>query len=176
MSKVEFEFHDDILEFNLHKTLPDGRGGEYRLEAKALNHFIENFSNFYLSDSIGVLKDVILEVSLTWGNGKSQKWGILSRLDFGSNMVLPNIDLTKIEDVNNQDLIKVYIQFNGKFSCKFSPSKTLIEEHKGWGNSTLDLTFNFRSNFKKANNIEFGNVYCIIKDVQNQYNFVTDFN
>ena len=175
MSKVKFEFHDDILEFILHRNLPDGRGGDIRLEETAINHFIDNFSNFYLSDSIGIMKDVILEVGLTWGNGKSNKWGILTRLDFDSKMVLPEINLVRIENINSQDLVKIYIQFNGKFSCKFTPSKALIEEHKGWENSSLDLRLNFRSNFKKANNIEFGNVYCIIKEIGGRYNFKTDF-
>ncbi len=173
MNKAVFEFNEEKLEFIFNKIKPDGRGGEIELGKNALEHFIHNCDNFYLSDSIGTLKDVILEVSLTWSNGKTSQWGIGGRLNFDSKMNLPVISFIQVEDHENYS--KVFIKFTGKFICNFSPSKTLVEQHKGWENSSLELRLNFRSNFKKADNIDFGNVYCVIKDIQNQYNFVSDF-
>jgi hypothetical protein len=173
MNKAVFEFNEEILEFIFNKIKPDGRGGDIELDGNAIEHFIQNCNNFYLSDSIGILKDIILEVSLFWSNGKTSQWDIGGILDFDSKMNLPIISFIRVEEYENYS--KVFIKFTGRFICKFSPSKTLVEQHKGWTNSIIELRLNFRTNFKKANNIDFGNVYCVIKDIQNQYNFVTDF-
>lgn len=74
------------------------------------------------------------------------------------------------------EVYNVFIKFNGKFICKFTPTNNLIEQHSDWPNSSLELRLNFRSNFKKADKIEFGNVYCIIKDIRQKNKFVSDFN
>lgn len=176
MSKATFDFNDEILEFVFHKKTPDGRGGDIELGGNAIEHFIQNCNNFYPSDSIGIIKDVILEVSLTWENGRTNKWGIVARLDSDAKMIMPEINYIGREDIEGQDIVKIFIKVKGKFLYKFSPSKNLIDQHKDWPNSTLELRFNFRSNFKKPNNVNFGNIYCVINDFEKKNNFYTDFN
>ena len=175
MSKATFEINDEILEFVFHKKNPDGRGGEIELDGNAIEYFIQNCNNFYPSDSIGIIKDVILEVSLTWENGRTNKWGIVVRLDSDAKMIKPEINYIGREEIEGQDIVKIYIKVKGNFFYKFSPTKNLIDQHKDWPNSSLELKFNFRSNFKKPNNVDFGNIYCDLKYFQNRKNFHTDF-